>query len=326
MDRRQRPGRAVAAQARRRHAPEVRQQGEVPAADRRQDRQQGQRRHEERAPAGGRLRVAQDQRGLRRGRLRQPPRHRVRCRHRRVQADVGRVRQRAHRCAARGARRRRRRRALAARTPAAAGARRRLSIPRATARSSSAARCTPSRSRTTGWSTWPTGRIAACRCSRRTGSTSTQTFINRAGPSRAVGGRTRVLPRRAAAVPVCRRLRQLAHRGARSEEPATPLSVRAAQREAGRLPGPASPGDRFQGQPLHRRGRAGRARAAIRVQGTLEHAAAQRDRRRPLADAPVERRRPRRRLRARGRARFRHRVRRAAAIRRGPARWRVRTA
>ena len=55
-----------------------------------------------------------------------------------------------------------------------------------------------------------------------------------------------------------------------------PLSVRTAQREAGRLPGPASPGDRFQGQSLHRRGRAGRARAAIRVQGTLEHAAAQR--------------------------------------------------
>ena len=56
----------------------------------------------------------------------------------------------------------------------------------------------------------------------------------------------------------------------------TPLSVRAAQREAGRLPGAASPGDRFQGQHLHRRGRAGRTRAAIRVQRTLGHAAAQR--------------------------------------------------
>ena len=36
-----------------------------------------------------------DQRGVRRRRLRQSPRHRVRCRHRRVQADVGRVRQQA---------------------------------------------------------------------------------------------------------------------------------------------------------------------------------------------------------------------------------------
>ena len=35
VDRRQRSGRTVAAQSRRRHAPEVRQQGKVPAADRR---------------------------------------------------------------------------------------------------------------------------------------------------------------------------------------------------------------------------------------------------------------------------------------------------
>ena len=60
---------------------------------------------------------------------------------------------------------------VAARTLAAAVAPRRLSIPRATDRRSSAGRCTPSRSRTTGWSTWPIVRTAECRSSRRTGST-----------------------------------------------------------------------------------------------------------------------------------------------------------
>ena len=62
--------------------------------------------------------------------------------------------------------RRRRCGRLAARPPAP------RSISRAWARSSSADRCTPSRSRTTVSSTWPTVRIVACRCSRRTGSTS----------------------------------------------------------------------------------------------------------------------------------------------------------
>ena len=47
-----------------------------------------------------------------------------------------------------------------------------------------------------------------------------------------------------------------------------------------------------------------------------------RPRRRPSGQAAPAARRPR----ARGRARFRHPVRRAAAIRRGPARWRIRTA
>ena len=71
---------------------------------------------------------------------------RVRRRYRRVQADVGRVRQRADRCDARGARRRRRSSAGARwrrerrRRPVAP---RRLSIPRVRARRSSAARCTP---------------------------------------------------------------------------------------------------------------------------------------------------------------------------------------
>ena len=45
------------------------------------------------------------------------------------------------------------------------------SIPTALARGSSAGPCTPSRSATTGWSTWPTVRTAECRSSRRTGST-----------------------------------------------------------------------------------------------------------------------------------------------------------
>ena len=143
----------------------------------------------------------------------------------------------------------------------------------------------------------------------------------------AVGGRRGVLARRAAAVPLRRRLRQLAHRGARSQEAAGPLSVRAAQREAGRLPGPASPGDRFEGQPLHGRGRAGRARAALRVQGALGHAAAQRAHAGATRGPPARRTGPaqRRRRRALRRARFRRRVRRAAAIRRGPARWPTRT-
>ena len=67
---------------------------------------------------------------------------------------------------------------------------------------------------------------------------------------------------------------------------------------------------------------------ALRLQGTLEHAAAQcadagATRRHavapPAAPAPDAGSEP-------GRARFRHRVRRAAAIRRGPARWPARTA
>ena len=131
----------------------------------------------------------------------------------------------------------------------------------------------------------------------------------------AVGGRTGVLPRRAAAIPLCRRLRQLAHRGARSKEPAAPLPVRAAQREAGRLPGPASPGDRFQrATSTPARSRRARARSDSCSKDCRTRC------------RPTRSRRPWRRLRALGRARFRHRVRRAAAIRRGPARWRARTA
>jgi hypothetical protein len=54
-------------------------------------------------------------------------------------------------------------------------------------------------------------------------------------PIRAVGavrGRARLLSGHAAAIPLRRRLRQLAHRSARAEEPSAALSVRAMQREA----------------------------------------------------------------------------------------------
>ena len=54
---------------------------------------------------GGHVRAFADQRAVRRRRLRQPAHHRVRCRHRRVQADVGRVRQRAARQSAAAGRR-----------------------------------------------------------------------------------------------------------------------------------------------------------------------------------------------------------------------------
>ena len=65
----------------------------------------------EHARSGGRLLLRQDQRNLRRRRLLQQSRHRARCRHRSVQADVGRLWQRARptRPAARGPRRRCRR-------------------------------------------------------------------------------------------------------------------------------------------------------------------------------------------------------------------------
>ena len=188
---------AVAARARRRHAAEVRQRGQVPAPDRRTQ-------HRARAtPTPRRVHQSADvfvyqktQRGVHRRRLRQPPRDRVRRRHRRVQAHVGRVRQCADRRRGRPARRRRgcrgrsRRRRCASRpgSGAPAGARRRRepealpqrpvdaarprrSIPKDVAPSSSADPCTRSRSRTTASSTSPTVRTAACRCSRRTAST-----------------------------------------------------------------------------------------------------------------------------------------------------------
>ena len=195
------------------------------------------------------------------------------------------------------------------------------------ARSSSADPCTASRCRTTGSSTWPIGRTAACRCSRRTASTSRRCSSIAPGRRR-VGRRARVLARRAAAVPLRRRLRQLAHRRARSEEPATPLSVRAAQREAGRLPGPHHLAVDSKGNSTLAKSRRAHARSASCSRDS-------RTRCRPMridaGHSPASQRAarapaPRRRLRARRRARFRHRVRRAAAIRRGPARWPARTA
>ena len=68
---------------------------QVRHADRPQQSEQGQRGHAEPAPRRGCVGASADQRTVRRRRLRQSPRRRVRRRHRRVQADVGRVRQQA---------------------------------------------------------------------------------------------------------------------------------------------------------------------------------------------------------------------------------------
>ena len=269
--------------ARRRHAAEVRQQGEVPAADRRPERQQGQRRHEDRAPVGRRVRVAQDERGVRRRRLRQPPRDRVRRRHRRVQAPVGRVRQHAASM----------RRAIAG--PRAArpsdAARRRRSTPRARDRRSSADRSTASRCRTTAWSTWPTVPTAVSRCSRRKASTSRR--CSSTAPARRTGRQPawRSRPTRSSSSSTSPTT------ATRTSPCSTARACRccissAAQRQARRLPGHPSPRGRLEGQHLHRRSRAGRARAAVRLQGAVEHAAAERAHARAAGTRPLRRHRP----------------------------------
>ncbi len=178
---------------------------------------------QDRAPVGRRLRVAQDQRGVRRRRLRQPPRDRVRRRHRRVQADVGRVRQHADRCGACSAWRRRRRRGSGRRCGSWCAAPRRR-------RSCGAARCR-SAHRYRGARIGAVRRPGARRqgVERRARLRGRPSQPSRAGvhagrqvrhagvhqsrrPVGAVGRRTRVLSRRAAAVPLRGRLRQLAHR------------------------------------------------------------------------------------------------------------------
>ena len=136
---------------RRRCATQVHARRQVRAADRQEQPEQGRRRYRERASRGGCVGVAAHQRGVRGRRLRQSPRHRVRCRHRRVQADLGRVRQAAWR----------RRQLQDHRTedlsPKAKGCR------------TSTSR-TPSACRTMAWCISPIARTAACRCSPATAS------------------------------------------------------------------------------------------------------------------------------------------------------------
>ena len=79
---------------------EVHAAGQVPPADWRARQEQGQRRHQLGQQACRCVRLSEDERAVRCRRLRQPPRHRVRRRDRRLQADVGRHRQSAGRCAA----------------------------------------------------------------------------------------------------------------------------------------------------------------------------------------------------------------------------------
>ena len=71
--------------------------GKVPAAGRPARQEQGEPRHRELQQRRRHLRVCEDQRGVRRRRLREPARHGPRRRHRRVQTDVGRLRQPAGR-------------------------------------------------------------------------------------------------------------------------------------------------------------------------------------------------------------------------------------
>ena len=107
------------------------------------------------------FRLCEDQRAVRGRRLRQQPRHRVRCRHRRIQADVGRVRQTSRVDQPK------------AEPPKVAGVRahsRQRSGPGPRPATISA-RCTRRACRTTAWSMSPTAAASACRCSRSTANT-----------------------------------------------------------------------------------------------------------------------------------------------------------
>ena len=130
---------------------------------------------------------------------------------------------------------------------------------------SSAGRCTPSRSRTTDSSTWPTVRTAACRCSRRTASTSRRCSSTarvrrrsrrpgwRSRPTRSSSSSTSpTTATRTSPCSIARACRCSISSGERSEKP-------------GDFQGLHHMADRLQGQHLHRRSRAGRARAAIRA-------------------------------------------------------------
>ena len=103
----------------------------------------------------------------------------------------------------------------------------------------------------------------------------TQMFINRAGPS----------PQSAAGLAFSPDASSSSSMSPTTATRGSPWSIARAWRcctnsgSAARsraIPGPAPPRDRLEGQHLHRRGRAGRARAAIRVQGNVEDAAAER--------------------------------------------------
>ena len=78
----------------RRSNPEVHEGRKVRDANRSRRPEEDQPGHEESLEAGGHVRLSEDERAVCRRRVRQQAGHRVRCGHRRVQADVGRVRQR----------------------------------------------------------------------------------------------------------------------------------------------------------------------------------------------------------------------------------------
>ena len=82
-------------------------------------------------------------------------------------------------------------------------------------------------------------------------------FVNRAGPASRFGGRPRLLAGSRSAVPLRRRLRQLARRWwSIASRCRCSISSATSATKPGRLPRPASPGRRFEGQSLHRRSRA----------------------------------------------------------------------
>ena len=83
-------------------------------------------------------------------------------------------------------------------------------------------------------------------------------------------------PDTAAAVPVRRRLRQLAHRRARSQEPADPLSVRYSAARSRATSRARITWRRLEGQLYTGEVAPGARAQRFRLQGTLEHAAAQR--------------------------------------------------
>ena len=311
------------------------QQGEVPAADRRARQEQGQRRHARACNKPADVFVyAEDQRAVRRRRLRQPPRDRVRRRHRRVQAQWG-----AFGNAPIDA-------PQPAQAAGAAAARRRAALdtegpgPQQFGGPVHAVKVSND------------GLVyVADRPNRRVqvftpdGKYVTQMFINRAGPANGSAAGHRVLARRAAAVPLRRRLRQLAHRSC-SIARACRSSISSGTRSA-------KPGD-FQGAhhlAVELEGRIStwsksrRATASQRfrfkgLSNTLPSNALTRaqlaatpvapNQAAPASATPASSRRLRARRRGAGSAAPRTfpapGQARAAAIRRGPARWPIRIA
>ena len=269
LDWRQQPDVAVADAALRRHAAEVHQQGEVPAADRRPRQEPGQRRHR-RASTSRPMRSCM--------------RRRTSCSSPTATATAASscstpTPARSSGCGARSARRR----SMPPPPPArgaAPGARAscgsRADAGQRGAPLDTEAPAPPQfggpvhgvKVSNDGWSTSPIGRTGASRCSRSDGKYLTQMFINRAGPPSSSVAGTGVLARSRAAVPLCRGLRQLARAGGRSEDAQVLYQFGDLRRRApGEFRGPHHLAVDSKGNLYMVEVRARQPRAAVRVQG-----------------------------------------------------------